>query len=916
MSKLGISALCDWAALILRQKTSGTPSEEELVKAINEVSNIQEYLKNPLTEDEKDQIKKILEARLLISMDVGVKIVDQNTYKPWLAHRKAEIEEYYWDRYKSYLLEAKHWADNVVSTLDKDGDEILDMMGDPQDARGWKRKGLVLGDIQSGKTSTYLALINKAADAGYKLIILLSGTLEALRKQTQERVDEGFVGLNSRNALDKDIEKKYVGVGLFDKRRTAFPLTDIISDFDVKKLQAHNFNAKSLNEPIIFVVKKNTTVLKNLLAWISNSYKDTASDSITAPLLLIDDEADNASVNTKKPELDPAAVNLAIRKILNLFQRSTYVAVTATPFANIFINPDDDKETIKDLFPSDFIYSLSPPDNYIGSGSIFGENARLADSIESINDADAVFSSSEKSNHTVISLPGSLQKSIGYFLLCNVVRDCRGITNDHRSMLINVSPYTLPQETTYDLVDVYVDRLQKDIKAYSKLDSSSALKNKSIAFLNDIWTSTGLDLKTGKEYEEILPLMTESTLPVKVTMVNTKTKSRGLQRLDYKPYEDNGYRIIVVGGNSLSRGITLEGLCVSYFHRESKMYDTLLQMGRWFGYRPGYDDIFRIWMTERTIEWFEFINKACDELRSEILYMNKLDQTPSEFGLKVLEHPDTLMITAANKMRTAKPLERWISLSGKLVETPWLMTSTIEYNNKHTISFLQQIRADFVASDAEGRLFSKVPSERIADFIKDFASHPGHLVFGAREIGSYIEKNKHGLGDWFIYVPNGGDDEIVDYAGFKIKRTMRRMLIQHGCIRVSGNNSRVGSIGTVGIILPKPKQAAAYEAYKEYLISKSEFRADKKLRVPDHIYLRYTEQPILIVYIMMCNPQQTDQKSYLSLKGKTIIGLGLGFPRTQANEEKIRYKMNIVEQTSLMPTAIEPDLDGDEDDEN
>jgi len=914
MRALNTNEISDMVALQLRQNASETPTEEALVAAIDITSKMLAAVSEQrLTDEEKEIVKNILLDKLVVQMDTGVSIVDEATYKPWLANRKADIDEYYWSRYRSYLLEEKRWADNVVDTLDKVGDDILDLLGNPEEHNAWRRRGLVLGDIQSGKTSNYLALINKAADAGYKLIILLSGTLEALRKQTQERMDEGFVGLNSRNALSKDIEKKYVGVGQFDKRRTAFPLTDIISDFDAKKLQALNFSAKSLNEPIVFVVKKNTTVLKNLFAWINSSYKDTNSEQIASPLLLIDDEADNASVNTKKPELDPTAVNLGIRKILDLFQHSTYVAVTATPFANIFINPDDE-DSLRDLFPSDFIYALSPPPYYIGSNMIFGEDSKYNDCVEIIGDADEVFSSKDRASHRVESLPLSLKRAINYFVLCNVVRDMRGVQNDHRSMLVNINPYTLPQETTYDMIDLYVDKLQKNIKAYSKMPVADAMKNSTIKELAEIWEETRLSEKSEKNFTDALSILTESALPIKVTMVNMRTKAKGLERLDYKPYEDNGYRVIVVGGNSLSRGITLEGLCVSYFYRESKMYDTLLQMGRWFGYRPGYQDIFKIWMSERTIEWFSFINRACDELRSEIAYMNKLSQTPKEFGLKVLEHPDTLMITAQNKMRTAKPMERWISLSGKLVETPWLTKRTIESNCKYTCSFVKKIVEEYPAT--QERLYQDVPCEVIADYVRNFASHPGHLVFNAREIGDYIEKNKDSLGTWYVYFANGGEKTTTNIEGLEVQRTIRKMLMNEDCIRISGNKSRVGSVGTVKVTLSAKDQEAAFSDYKDEIVKKGEYKEESKITVPDHVYLRYAKNPVMIVYFMTCNPKQEDTVSYGALKDRTIIGLGLGFPRTSGKEEKLYYKINLVEQNSLLPFAPDNDIEGDEEDED
>ncbi len=907
-----VSNIIDLVALNLRQKYQMTPTEENLIDAIITVEKMVNALGQEISESEKDQIKDTLFSRIAIEMDMGIKIVDENTYRPWLAHRKADIDEYYWNRYKEYLLNDKGWNSDVVDKLDNVGDDILDLLGNPLEKSSWNRKGLVLGDIQSGKTSNYLAMINKAADAGYKLIIVLTGTLESLRRQTQERVDEGFVGLNSRNVLKRDAEKKFIGVGKYDINRTAYPFTDIMSDFDVRKLQALGFSAKTLPEPIIFVVKKNTTVLKNLLSWINTSLKDTKSEKIDLPLLLIDDEADNASVNTKKPDQDPTAVNLGIRKILKLFNRNTYVAVTATPFANIFIDPSDEGE-IADLFPSDFIYALSPPTNYIGSNAIFGDEAKYANNIEIIHDADGVFASRDKSAHTVTGLPVSLIRALSYFILCNAVRDLTGTKTDHRSMLVNVSQYTFVQEQTFDMIDAYIDKAQKEIKFYSKLSFNDAIKSAVISTLYDVWNESDLQELTTLVFSDILQQLTDSAMPIKVTMVNTRTKAKGLERLDYEPYKENGYRVIAVGGNSLSRGITLEGLCVSYFYRESKMYDTLLQMGRWFGYRPGYDKIFKVWMTELTAEWYAFITKACNELRSEISYMNKLGQTPMDFGLKVREHPDSLMITAGNKMRTARPFERWISLSGKLVETPWLTAKNIDYNYQQTENFLHNVSTNFeLISD---RLYKDIPNEVIADYINNFVSHPGHLVFNAREISEYIIRNKHLLKPWHVYIASGTDAE-VDIGGVQTKLSKRGMVMTDSdCIRVSGNKSRVGSVGTTRITLTESQREDAKNSYIEELDSKG--KKSDKITVPDHVYLRYAKNPLLIVYLLKCseNDKNGNEMAQKTIEDRTVIGLGLGFPRTGAAEEKIFYKINMVEYKNNFSVDSDFDFEGDEDED-
>ena len=474
---------------------------------------------------------------------------------------------YYWSRYAKYLLLNEGWNQEVIDTLGDVSDTILDLCGNPEEPGAWKRKGLILGDIQSGKTSNYLALCNKAADAGYKVIILLTGTLESLRKQTQERVDAGFVGLNSRNILQKNPEKKYVGVGSIDSNRCAYQFTSVLSDFNSAKLQALNFTIKGLGEPVILVLKKNKSILDNLATWLRTRNTSNTGEKIDLPLLLIDDEADNASINTNKPDLKPTAINEGIVNVLKLFNRSSYVAVTATPFANIFIDPDLDKGADEfNLFPSDFIYSLSAPTNYIGARRIFSEESEYYSALETIEDVllDAdhgtyVFRSKARSAHVVPFLPQSLKDAIQYFLLVNTVRDLSGNIKTHRSMLINVSQYVNVQNQLFDMVSDYLKKLITKIQSYSKLSEKEALQVPELKDLNRLWENYQLSSITGYSWKDVQSSLYESVSPIVTRLVNQKSKEKGIERLDYDPYKENGLRVIAIGGNSLSRGLTLEG---------------------------------------------------------------------------------------------------------------------------------------------------------------------------------------------------------------------------------------------------------------------------------------------------------------------------------------------------------------------
>lgn len=892
------------------------PTEEDIKKVLDEVGKLM-----PLDINEKTTIEKALQASFKVRMDLGEAVIKESSYHPWLANRKAHINPYYWDRYYKYLLLEEGWKSDVIDTLGEVSDTILDLCGNPEDEGSWKRKGLILGDIQSGKTSNYLALCNKAADAGYKIIILLSGTIESLRKQTQDRVDAGFVGLNSRNVLQKNPEKKFIGVGVQDSNRTAYPFTNVLSDFNSAKLQALNFTIAGLNEPVILVLKKNKSVLENLYTWLKTRNTSAVSGKIDLPLMLIDDEADNASVNTNRPDLAPTAINKGIVEILRLFNRSSYVAVTATPFANIFIDPDLDKGTDEfNLFPSDFIYALSAPTNYIGARKIFDEDGEYYSSLESIEDVliDAnngtyVFRSRAKSNHVVPYLPKSLKKAINYFLLANVIRDLAGAQNKHRSMLINVSQFVNVQIQVFDMVGDYLRNVKSKVQAYSKLDPAVADETKEIKDLHQLWDEYDLTNKTGYNWDIVLASLFEAIMPIEIRLVNQKAKEKGVERLDYEPYKESGLRVIAVGGNSLSRGLTLEGLIVSYFDRNSQMYDTLMQMGRWFGYRKGYEDIFKIWMEPEAMSWYQYISDATDELRNEISEMRRIGLTPKEFGLKVQQNKTSLFVTARSKMRATTVVEQWISVTAEVIETPRLIANVekcLKINLQTTnelIGALENEAAKYKKAelnfDDNRVVYSGVPKEQISRFVSSFVSHPRHIPFNAKDLGDHIAKSEHEK--WTVALIGGsgerlGSDFFSDeIANLGIRYSTRVFRCDDNCLLISGQRARVGVPGATKYGLTKDKRDEIEEIFKE--------QNGSKKTIPDKPYLRVEREPVLLIYFIKVDTEEkktrifnSDEESIKLIGDIPVIGLGLGFPgHSNDSSEKVKYVLNRVGEKEL-----------------
>jgi hypothetical protein len=842
-----------------------------------------------------------LQARFRVRMDIGVKLVGYE-HKPWLASRKPSIDPFFWNRYTQYLYRQK-WPPFVVATMDRSTDEMLDLFGNPTESGTWTRRGLVKGDVQSGKTATYTALCNKAADAGYRLIILLTGTLENLRRQTQERLDAGFVGLDSSHVLSRNPMMKVFGVGELNPSRHAAVFTSTKNDFSSILINSLNFTLGAFSEPVLLVVKKHTRILTNLQNWL-RAYNADANGVIDLPLLLIDDEADNASINTNAAGADATKINSHIRSVLSLFTRSTYVGFTATPFANIFIDPDTENEMLgDDLFPKDFIYALDPPSNYFGPQTIFADEPEYS-TRRAIEDWEATFPLRHKKTLVVTSLPGSLITAVQAFVLANVIRDLRGEHGTHRSMLVNVSPFTDVQQQVYDLITGILHRLQSDIRNFSQLPSKEAFGNPGISAIHSVWERE-FDVEEFT-WTQIQKGLLNAALQIVVRAVNQRS---GAQALDYSAHSEHGLRVISVGGNSLSRGLTLEGLCISYFLRNSQMYDTLLQMGRWFGYRDGYADLCRIWIRDEAAHWYAHISEATDELQEEIRKMNRLNMTPKDFGLKVRAYPDALIVTARNKMRTARTIEREISLSNNLIETAELRNERAAIKNNARVAedfLLNLIRSGLGTKNSlslhGNYIWTDVPKAIVANLIRNFAFFPLCFQFNNDSLPDFIENTDEAkLDKWDVVLPRGEDAEVT-FADLKLRLQKRAVILTEGsrCILVSGHSARVGSRGIEKEGLPRDVIERIKLDYKE-----------KNKAVPDKAYRACRERPLLLLH--MIAPYIGDTP--LDTGGNLLAALAMSFPPfdDSSSLRRVLYRVNVVEWRKLFDAEQDDDQEVDND---
>ena len=594
------------------------------------------------------------------TMSLGSMCSDQG-YRPWLHDKLEQIDFQCWIRYRNLLKE--RFSPDVVDATDNITSRILDHLEDPEKEGPWAKRGLVVGHVQSGKTANFIGLISKAADAGYKVIVVLGGMLNSLRNQTQTRIDSDFVGRCSKT-------RQPIGVARFTTNSTnqRFPVSFTSADKDFTKDFAYQaaVGLGQMNVPIVFVIKKNVTTLNNIREWLDENNRHNLRDY---PLLLIDDEADNASVNTRDKDKDPTAINNGIRLLLSRFPRSSFVGYTATPFANIFIDPDETEDMLgDDLFPRDFILSLDPPSNYFGAEEVFegvGESGNVASPyVVHIGDNEDCLPVKHKRDFEPSQLPESLKDAVDCFLLAKTIRLIRGQRGKHHSMMINTSRFTAVQNRIKQLVATYVNERKEAITNYSSLPEEEALSCNAISQLKVVYERYFSE--AGTHWCSVQYLLNEAAADISTICVNVLSNDS----LDYDTLDwPDGRSLIVVGGMALSRGLTLEGLSVSYILRNSTAYDTILQMGRWFGYRDGYKDLCRIFITSRAASEYAHISEAVEELRDDLRQMYSLGLTPKTFGLRVRRHPTALEITARNKMRTAETVTREVALSGRFVET-------------------------------------------------------------------------------------------------------------------------------------------------------------------------------------------------------------------------------------------------------
>lgn len=869
-----------------------------------------------LTEDELGVVARRLAERLAIDVDLG-SVITSRDYEPWLASRKRDVDWGRWLAFKQLQLQQCRPL-NVIDKTDELTDTILDLAGDPNKPGSWARRGLVLGDVQSGKTATYLALFNKAADAGYRLFILLAGNTEVLRQQTQARLDEAFIGRDSSNQAPRRgtnvTPSRHIGVGNIRRDLAqSSGMTTVLSDFRRKSYEATSITIQTdASHPYVFVVKKNKSILRansrnedsGLYRWLTEQAQ-ASGGKLTIPVMVLDDESDYASVNTKS-ETDPTAINQAIRDVLNLFTRSSYIAFTATPFANIFI----DHSVENDLFPRDFVYSLESPTNYVGSLRTFG----AADSVRQegltyLEDIESVVPLGHKSSLQIYALPQSLVDAIDTFFLANALRDLRGDIDQPRSMLVNVSRFKAVQRQVSQLLEDEVSKTKTAIELHhaDKGSQHSVLRRIKDCFDREYE-------EAGASWEDVLSQLPSSISDIRVKLFNSDTDKKLAQD---KAMWDRPPRMVAVGGDVLSRGLTLNGLCISYFYRRVTASDTLMQMARWFGYRDDYEDLCRLWINTDSADNYRFSADSIDELRADFRRMLQLKLTPEDFGLAVKKHPGALLITAKNKMKSAQEVKKVVGLAGRRLET----TTLLPEQSANRLNFAEMI--DTIDRDAahhgggrDWHRWSSVGRDVVADFLERYGRNapPSDPWFSGSILSGWARSAKaEQMMRWDVAIANGQSDSARATVGLNREFPIpKRSISRDGAVlRVSGSSRRLAGPTDLGRLLDRELRKMVEDTFKAEEPEKS---------ISERIYYPHLERPALIIYPLYSDPtnggKEKEAAHAVTVRSEEyLVALKVAIPGDPSDprnvEGDVTYVINTVAQMNWLP-----EFRSDEDDED
>lgn len=858
-----------------------TPTRDQVEEKARQIAAIFGYagdLRNIVTEAMESVVTR---------MGAGISLVDVNAkHDDQWVHKREDVNWTYAKAYEEFLRN-EGWPPQMVQSLSDVTTRILGHLQDPlSEGTSWNRRGLVIGHVQSGKTANYTGLIARAADAGYKFIVVIAGIHNNLRRQTQQRIDEAFIGRSS------DPEDRHnIGVGLAPGYPHPATLTNINEDFNKNTAAKSGWKINDFSKPIILIIKKNVTTLTALHKWLKALNAEGEDRISDVPMLLIDDEADNASINTNKEDLDPTRTNAMIRRILGLFAKSCYVGYTATPFANIFINPDAYGDDVREeLFPRDFIYCLDAPTTYFGAEKVFLNEATSESIVSPIDDCEDLIPYSHKRDDPVHELPPSLYRAFDEFIIARAIRNLRGQASKHCSMMVNVSRFVPVQKAVRDFLSLREKKVREAVLANYAMPEDVSSRNMYMQGLKDAFDAEYADV--GVTWEEVKAALVGVFEHLHLYVINSKSD----EVLDYTRYEKEGIGLtaVAVGGLSLSRGLTIEGLTVSYMYRNTKMYDTLMQMGRWFGYRPGFEDLCRVHLSRDSINWYSHIAEAAEELVQQAKQMSRNGLSPEYFGLYVRSHSKSLLITAANKMRAAEEVVINQNLTGQLIESTSLpLDEEVNNKNEKAIEELWRKFSDRFRPTDKGWFISDVEIEFIEEFLSKFRVHKNSSLKKMMAL-DYLDaiKNQYPLGD--ILLISKGDGDPAHFRLGPQDRTAEKVKLELDEWAISGY--RVASRGDEKFGLNKDQISEAERIAASGVKSKTGKASDYHYRV-------VRNKPLLMLHVL--SPIENDR-----LIGLRVPAFGISYPDGLYRTE-VKVVVNRVWLKQMQGPADNPDDEED-----
>ena len=749
-------------------------------------------------------------------------------------------------------LEQLRRTEEDIRMVDEESTTVLSLVDNPGKP-AFSTRGLVIGHVQSGKTGNMAALISKAADTPFKFVLVLSGMTDSLRNQTQDRLDKDVVGTAPQGHW-------------YSWTRVNRRVGDVLENGDFTPPAGGSFQLQGSGNHLA-VVKKNAGILRRFLRTLKQT---PLRDLEQTPFLVIDDECDQASVNSAPLKRAITRINELIRDIIAHLPRVAYIGYTATPFANVLIDP----AVPSDLYPRHFIHALRRPSAYFGAVELFGREA-LGGEVEDIDSGYDMIRTVDVAELPRLRPSGrnragfafdvteSLDRAIRYFVMVIAARLHRGHHESHMTMLVHTSMLNSVHRLTSIAVGEHLVELS------SRLERRDAVL---VAELRNQWNIEIGNVpafefgRVPTLFEDISEGLLEAARSIEIKIENWSSADR----IDYS---EPGRRYLVIGGNVLARGLTLNGLVVSCFVRSTSQYDTLMQMGRWFGYRHGFEDLPRIWMEEAARDAFFDLATVEEEIRRDVSHYATAQVTPEQFAVRIRKIPG-LMITARNKMQSSIMAE--VGYAGRHLQTIRFSREDVDWLRANWKFGADLVDSAPAVEEIRGNhVFKDVDVELVRKFLQAYRVHETNASMRSGEMLGYIERSLEkdsSLSSWNVVVVTGRSDRPSALA---LGRVGIVSCVNRAPMRGSGKDASIKALMSKGDLLgdvedlPTDSDRSGWDAIKG-------FRERERLR------------PLLLLYpIHRDSTPMHRQGSGGRLDGSVredmnaamdILGVGICFP--------------------------------------